>query len=113
MVHELNWPVSNLSIPGQKVIQFCKKWHIIELALFGSILRHDFGPKSDIDVLVVFESRFKRDLFMHVKMQDELSRIVGRPVDLVSRKGIEKSQNLFKEKEILGKAKTIYVKKAA
>ena len=63
---------------------FCKRWKVGELALFGSVLREDFGPNSDIDFLVTFNSRPTPGLFGVIRMEDELASLVGRKVDLVS-----------------------------
>lgn len=70
-----------IRIPKARLATFCKKHHIRRLALFGSVLRPDFGPKSDIDVLVEFEKDHVPGLAFF-SMQDELSKIFGRKVDL-------------------------------
>jgi predicted nucleotidyltransferase len=70
-----------IRIPKARLASFCKKHHIRRLALFGSVLRPDFGPKSDIDVLVEFEPNHIPGLAFF-GMQDELSKIFGRKVDL-------------------------------
>lgn len=70
-----------IRIPKAKLASFCKRHHIRRLALFGSVLRPDFGPKSDIDVLVEFEPGHTPGLAFF-GMQDELSEIFGRKVDL-------------------------------
>lgn len=96
-------------IPSDKIADYCRRWKIIELALFGSALREDFNPKSDIDVLVTFDKDTHWTLFDMVDMQEELKDIFGRDVDLVSRRGIESSQNYLRRKEILSSAKAIHV----
>ena len=96
-------------IPSDKIADYCRRWKIIELALFGSALREDFNPKSDIDVLVTFDKDAHWTLFDMVDMQEELKDIFGRDVDLVSRRGIESSQNYLRRKEILSSAKVIHV----
>jgi predicted nucleotidyltransferase len=70
-----------IKVPHGKLEAFCKKYHIKKLAFFGSVLREDFGPKSDIDVLVEFE-RGKTPGLAFFNMQAELSEILGRKVDL-------------------------------
>ena len=97
-----------LAIPKEKIADFCRRWKIIEFALFGSVLRGDFRPDSDIDVLVTFASDAGWSLFDHVEMQDELKSLFGRNVDLVSRRGIERSRNPIRRKEILESAEVIY-----
>jgi predicted nucleotidyltransferase len=96
-------------IPSDKIADYCRRWKIIELALFGSALTEDFNPKSDIDVLVTFDKDAHWTLFDMVDMQEELKDIFGRDVDLVSRRGIESSQNYLRRKEILSSAKVIHV----
>jgi hypothetical protein len=92
-----------------KIADFCRRWDITELALFGSVLRDDFGPESDVDVLVTFAPDAHRTLFDLVHMQDELREILGREVDLVSRRGIESSPNYIRRKAILSSAEVIHV----
>ena len=99
----------NIKIPHEKITNFCRQRNITELALFGSVLRNDFRPESDIDVLVTFAPDAGWSLFDHVTMQDELKVIFGRNVDLVSRRGVERSQNYIRRKAILSSAQVIYV----
>jgi predicted nucleotidyltransferase len=73
--------MSKIKIPREKLAEFCQRYHIRKLAFFGSVLRDDFGPNSDVDVLVEFESGHVPGLAFFA-MQDELSRILGRKVDL-------------------------------
>ena len=95
-------------LPRQDLAAFCKRWQIAELALFGSVLRDDFGPESDIDVLVSFLPEAKHGLLDLVAMEEELGRLLGRKVDLVSRRGIERSRNYIRRRAILDSAKVIY-----
>jgi predicted nucleotidyltransferase len=96
-------------LPRKRIEDFCRKWKIVHLAFFGSILRDDFRPDSDIDALVAFSPGASWSLLDHVAMQDELSAILGRPVDLVSRRGIERSRNVMRRKAILDSAEVFYV----
>jgi len=98
----------NIEIPREKIAEFCQGWKITEFALFGSVLRDDFRPDSDIDVLVKFAPDAKWTLLDHVDMQDELVAIFGRKVDLVSRRGIERSRNSIRKKAILESAEVVY-----
>ena len=91
------------------IIKFCQKWEIRELALFGSVLRDDFGPNSDVDMLVSFSEKTRWTLFDLGHMQEELQELLGVNVDLVSRRGIEASRNRIRREEILNTAKVIYV----
>ncbi len=95
-------------IPKGKIANFCRRWKITEFALFGSVLRDDFRPESDIDVLVSFSNDAQWTLFDQVNMQDELKVIFGRKVDLVSKRGIERSRNALRRKAILHSAEVIY-----
>jgi len=70
-----------ISFPKERIAEFCRKHHIKKLAIFGSVLRSDFGPDSDIDVLVEFEPEYVPGLAFFA-MEDELSEILGRKVDL-------------------------------
>ena len=88
---------------------FCQRWKIKELSFFGSILRDDFRPSSDIDVLVTFSSEADWSLFDHLNMEEELSAIFHREVDLVSRRAIERSTNWIRRRDILGSAEPYYV----
>jgi uncharacterized protein len=95
-------------LPEAALSSFCQRWKVRELALFGSVLRDDFGPDSDIDVLVTFEPDADWSLLDHVRMQKDLGALLGREVDLVSRRGIERSANWIRRKAILDTAETIY-----
>ena len=97
-----------IALPKEKIIEFCRRWKITEFAIFGSVLRDDFGPASDVDVLVTFASDARWSLFDHVEMQDELTALFGRKVDLINRRGIERSRNPIRRREILDSAEIIY-----
>lgn len=75
----------HVQISPEQIEAFCRKWKIREFALFGSVLRDDFRPDSDVDVLVEFEPDARVSLFDFVRMQDELSVVFGREVDLVEK----------------------------
>jgi predicted nucleotidyltransferase len=96
-------------VPEDRITEFCRQWKIVELALFGSVACDDFRPDSDVDVLVTFAPDAKWSLFDHVDMEDELAKILGRPVDLVSRRGIERSRNPFRRRAILDSAQVVHV----
>ena len=100
--------VKNIEIPTEKIADFCQRWKIIEFAFFGSVLRDDFRPDSDVDILVTFDPDAHRTLFDMVDMQDELEAMFGRKVDLVSKRGIEHSRNYLRRKTILNSAQIIY-----
>jgi predicted nucleotidyltransferase len=73
--------VANLQFPSEQIADFCRRHHVRRLALFGSVLRADFGPDSDVDVLVEFEAGTRVGL-RFFEMEEELSRLLGRKVDL-------------------------------
>lgn len=100
--------VKNIDLPIDKIADFCQRWQITELALFGSVLRKDFRSDSDIDVMVQFHPDAHPTLFTLVDMQEELQAIFGRDVDLITRAGIENSRNPFRRQEILSSAVVIY-----
>lgn len=91
-----------------KVEQFCKRWKIREIALFGSALRQDFDEESDLDFLVTFEADADWSLLDHVRMQQELESLFGREVDLVSRRALARSRNWLRREEILKDARTLF-----
>ncbi len=76
-------------VPTKKIEEFCRRNHIKRLAFLGSVLREDFSPESDIDILVVFEPSSKISFMTLGEMKRELSRILGRSVDLVPQEGLK------------------------
>ena len=100
---------SRIAIPKEKIADFCRRWQITEFALFGSVLRDDFGPDSDIDVLVTFEENARWSLFDLVTMQDELEALFGRSVDLGERRWVEQSENYIRRRHILSTLEPVYV----
>jgi len=99
----------DIEIPRENIADFCRKWKIVELRLFGSVLRDDFRPDSDVDILVTFSRDAQWSLLDHVAMEQEATAIFGRKVDLVSRKAIERSENYIRRKAILETAQPYYV----
>lgn len=91
-----------IQVPQQALDAFCRKWKITEFAFFGSVVRDDFGPDSDVDVLVSFDPAVRYGLFDLVHMEDELREIFGRVVDLVTRKAVERNPNPWRREAILG-----------
>ena len=96
---------TKIEIPMDKIEVFCKKWKVAEFSLFGSVLRDDFRPDSDVDVLVSFEENAGWDLMDWVDMIEELKVIFGREVDLVSKNGL---RNPFRRHEILTTRKVLH-----
>ena len=98
-----------ITIPDEKISGFCRRNHIRSLALFGSVLRDDFRPDSDVDVLIEFEPGQEPGLMELVAMEDELSQILGRKVDLVERKAVERSENYIRRRHVLESVEPVYV----
>ena len=94
-----------IEISKDEIAEFCRKWEVRELSLFGSVLRDDFGPNSDVDVLVSLADDAPWSLFEWIDMIDELKVIMGRPVDLVEKSGL---RNPFRRHEILTHRRVIY-----
>ncbi len=88
---------------------FCRRWHLVELSLFGSVLREDFGPDSDVDVLVVFEPGVTWSFREWLQMVRELESIFGRKVDLVECRVVEQSKNYLRRKHVLSHLERLYV----
>jgi len=88
--------------------KFCKRWKIIKLEIFGSAIRNDFNNESDVDLLVVFDPDFHRTLVDMEEIQQEIEEIFNRPVDLITRKTIERSQNPYKRQNILDSTVVLY-----
>lgn len=95
-------------LPLTEIQKICQRWHITELALFGSALRDDFGPDSDIDFLVTFEPNFRRGLTETLQIRDEFKAVLGRNVDLIVKSAIERSDNWLRKHNILDSAQVIY-----
>jgi len=99
---------SKIAVSPEEIANFCRRHQIRKMSLFGSVLREDFRPDSDVDVLVEFEPEAHHGLFALARMQSELQEILGRGVDLVERSAIEKSRNYVRRKAILSSAETVY-----
>jgi uncharacterized protein len=97
-----------IDLQSEDLKAFCRRWSITELAVFGSILGDDFRPDSDVDLLVSFSDDAAWDLIDFLRMQDEASAILGRSVDLVSRRGMEEEANRIVSGEVLRTAEPIY-----
>jgi predicted nucleotidyltransferase len=91
-----------------KISEFCRRWQISELALFGSVLRDDLCPESDLDVLVTFFPGANWGLLDHYQIKQELARLLGRGVDLLTRRAVEQSRNWLRRREILSTAQVVY-----
>ncbi|MEA2339519.1 MAG: uncharacterized protein QOE82_3526 [Thermoanaerobaculia bacterium] len=87
-----------------KLRDFCRRWNITEFFLFGSVVREDFGPESDVDVLVTFAPDAPWTLQSWLQMQRELEALFQRRVDLIERNAVEHSDNRFRKRAILSSA---------
>lgn len=99
---------AQIDIPRAEIEAFCKRHHIRRLALFGSVLRDDFGPESDVDVLVEFEPEANVTLLDLIEIERELSKILRRPVDLTDYESVEEDPNYLRRQSILQSVETVY-----
>jgi hypothetical protein len=107
MVAQIDFKSLPVKLSREAIEEFCRRWKITRLELFGSALRQDFGPDSDLDFLYTFtdDAHWGWEI---VTIGDELTQIVGRPVDLVSRRAIERSRNRIRRESILNSARVLY-----
>jgi uncharacterized protein len=96
---------ARIPIVREAIALFCRRHQVRELAIFGSVLRDDLRPDSDVDVLVEFGPGAKVSLFDLVDMRDELATLFGRDVDIVSKRAL---RNPYRRREILDSAETLY-----
>jgi len=100
-----------VAISTEALARFCLRWKVRELALFGSALRDDFRPDSDVDILVDFDKDADWGLLEHIQMQRELQTLLGCNVDLISKRALERSRNWLFRREVLNTAKVFFSKK--
>ena len=99
--------ISRLSVTREQMVDFCNRWNLAEMPLFGSVLMNEFSEDSDVDLLVEFKPDCSPGLEF-VAMCDELSVIFRWPVDVLTRSSVETSENYIRRREILGSARTIH-----
>lgn len=108
----LNNIYQRLNATPEKIVAFCEKWQLVELAIFGSILRDDFRvngeDKSDIDVLFTYSKHSRKNLILQVRMKYELQDLFRREVDLVSKTALLDDPNYIRRQHILSSARVIY-----
>ena len=92
-------------LPRKKIAEFCKRWDITEFSVFGSVLREDFRPDSDIDVLISIDPTARIGLLEFAKIQIELENMFKHPVDLVEK---ERLRYPYRKNEILRTAQLVY-----
>ena len=91
-------------VPMDKIASFCRKWKVVEFSLFGSVLRDDFGPDSDVDVLVTFADDARWSLSHWADMEHELGELFGRAVEVVEKAAL---RNPFRRHSILRDSEVI------
>jgi uncharacterized protein len=92
----------------ETVQEFCRKRGIARLELFGSALGDKFTERSDVDLLATLRPGVRCGLFEWVSLQEDLASLFGRPVDLISRRAVERSRNEYRKNAILSKTSLIY-----
>jgi hypothetical protein len=97
--------LNGIEVPDGRIAEYCREWQVAELSLFGSVLRPDFRPDSDVDVLVSFGPEAHWSLYDIVEMMDQLKEMFNREVDLVEKEAL---RNPFRRNEILATRKVIY-----
>ena len=100
--------MKNINLDTETISKICQNWQIVELALFGSVLREDFNSNSDIDILVSFADDAKITFFDLDDLEQEFSQLFNRPVDVVTKAAIEQSHNWIRRKNILENSQIIY-----
>ena len=101
---------SRIALPLEAIEAICRQFGVAELAVFGSILRDDFSAQSDVDFLVTFTSGDAGPWgYKLTEMAEALQELLGRPVDLATRKSVQENPNYIRRRHILDSAKTIYV----
>jgi len=101
---------AKINLPLEPIAAICRKYDVQELDVFGSVLREDFGPHSDVDFLVRFQNDDAGPWGGKLTdLAEEIAELIGRKVDMVSRPAVEESENYLRRRHILGSAKAIYV----
>lgn len=97
-----------LDLPLQAIADFCRRWNILRLEVFGSALRQDFNRESDLDLIATYDRDARWSLLDRVHMKHELEDMVGRQIDLLNRRALEKHANSQSAKSILAEAEVLY-----
>ncbi len=101
--------IGAISIDSETLKALCHRWGIAELAAFGSVLSNDFGPESDVDLLVTWKPGQRPPrIFELFALRDELAALLGRPVDLLERALVENDENPYRRSGIISSAMTFY-----
>jgi len=100
---------TRIPLPLDAIAEICRRHGVERLEVFGSVLRDDFGPESDVDFLVVFRNNDAGPwLGQYEEFQDDLEKLLSRPVDVLGRKSVEESPNYIRRKQILSTAREVY-----
>jgi uncharacterized protein len=105
--------ITNINLPMGDIADFCQRWQVTELALFGSVLRDDFRADSDIDIMVQFHPEARPSFGSLDQMELALQTMFARDIDLITRQGIEASSNGLRRQEILSSAQVIYATRSS
>jgi predicted nucleotidyltransferase len=98
-----------IKLPLDRIAELCREYDVAELSVFGSLLREDFGPESDIDFLVVFQGDdYGPWMGKLQRLEEELGSLLGRVVELVPKESVVRSENWIRKDHILGTAQVIY-----
>jgi len=101
-------PSLRVELPLENLAAFCKRWSIIRLEVFGSALRADFRPDSDLDLLATYAPQAQWSLLDRARMKRELESLLGRTVDLLNRRALDKSRANGRAAAILAQAELLY-----
>jgi len=108
-IHHLKLPVKYAE---RELVDICQRWKITELSLFGSVLRDDFSPDSDADVLVTFDDDAAISLFDLFRIEEELTELFGKKVDLIDKLSVDSSPNKYRRESILSTYEVVYDERA-
>ena len=100
-----------ITLPMERITEFCRRWKIRELAIFGSFLRDDFGENSDIDLLIDPKPGVSWTVADIEAMEQEMAGLLGRKVELIERTAVERSRNYIRKRHILATAELVYVER--
>lgn len=103
-------PNLRLPLPMDQIAGFCRRWSIARLEVFGSALREDFGPDSDLDFVATYAPKARWSLLDRVRMECELEDMLGREVDLLNRRALEKAGSRERAAAILAQTQTLYAR---
>ena len=100
-----------VTLPIDQIADFCRRWKVRELAVFGSFLRDDFGDRSDVNFLIDPKSDVIWTFADHLAMEEEMAKLLGRKAELVERSAVEQSRNYIRRRHILATAEPLYVER--